>query len=75
MKAAEKQKRDFTSGKVLLNLILFALPMACTTFLQMLFNVADIAIVGRFGSSDYQAAVGATTSTSHLIINLFTTAY
>ena len=66
-----KKVRDFTSGKVLKNLIWFAIPMAITTFLQMLFNAADVAIVGQFAGSQYQAAVGATSSTVHLIVNLF----
>lgn len=66
-----QKKRDFTSGKVLKNLILFAIPMAIATLMQMLFNAADIAIVGNFGGSIYQAAVGATSSTVHLIVNFF----
>ena len=68
---AVKQKKDFTKGKILKNLILFAIPMALATLLQMLFNAADIAIVGNFGGSVYQAAVGATSSTVHLIVNFF----
>lgn len=71
MKKAVKIQPDFTSGKVLKNLVLFAIPMAIAAFLQMLFNAADVAIVGQFGGSKYQAAVGATSSTVHLIINLF----
>lgn len=65
------KKPDYTSGKVLKNLILFALPLALATFMQMLFNAVDIAIVGQFGDSRYQAAVGATSVGVHLIVNLF----
>ena len=71
MAVVTSEKRDFTNGKILKKLILFAIPMAIATFLQMLFNAADIAIVGQFGGSQYQAAVGATSSTVHLIVNLF----
>lgn len=71
MKKTKKVQPDFTNGKVLKKLVLFAVPMALAAFLQMLFNTADIAIVGRFGGSQYQAAVGTTSSTIHLIINLF----
>ena len=71
MEKKSVQKRDFTSGKVLKNLILFAIPMAIATFLQMLFNAVDIAIVGQFGAPKYQAAVGATSASVHLIVNLF----
>ena len=71
METAKRVKRDFTSGKILKNLILFSIPMALATLLQVLFNAADIAIVGQFGGSIYQASVGATSSTVHLIVNLF----
>ena len=66
-----KKVRDFTSGKILKNLIWFAIPMALATALQVLFNAADVAIVGLFAGSQYQAAVGATSSTVHIIVNLF----
>ena len=69
--ATDLPKNDFLHGKILKKLIFFAIPMAIATFLQMLFNAADIAIVGQFGGSVYQAAVGATSSTIHLIVNLF----
>ena len=68
---ARKTSRDFTSGKVLKNLILFSIPMAIATLLQVLFNAADVAIVGQFAGSTYQAAVGGTSSTVHLLVNLF----
>lgn len=68
---ARKTSRDFTSGKVLKNLILFSIPMAIATLLQVLFNAADVAIVGQFAGSKYQAAVGGTSSTVHLLVNLF----
>ncbi|MBQ8684650.1 MAG: MATE family efflux transporter [Clostridia bacterium] len=71
MEKLTKEKTDFTSGRVLKKLILFSIPMALATLLQVLFNAADIAIVGQFGGSQYQAAVGATSSTVHLIVNLF----
>lgn len=71
MEKAVRKKPDFTSGKILKKLILFSIPMALATLLQVLFNSADIAIVGQFGGSNYQAAVGATSSSVHLIVNLF----
>ena len=71
MKAVKGVKQDFTEGKVLKKLIFFALPMALATLIQMLFNSADVAIVGRFAGANSQAAVGATSSTVHLLVNLF----
>ncbi len=67
-------KADFTSGKILKTLFFFILPMAAAQLLQILFNAADIAIVGQFSGENgsiYQAAVGATSSTVHIIIDLF----
>lgn len=65
------KNRDFTQGKVLKKLILFAIPLALAALVQKLFNAADVAIVGQFGGSEYQAAVGATSSTISLIVNFF----
>jgi putative MATE family efflux protein len=47
-----------TEGKILKNLILFALPMMAGNLLQQIYNIADTMIVGRFVSSDALAAVG-----------------
>lgn len=74
MSTSTLKKIDFTSGKIVGKIIVFALPMAIATILQMLFNAADIAIVGQFSGENgsiYQGAVGATSSLSHLVINLF----
>ena len=65
------RKGDFTEGKILKKLIFFAIPMAIAALVQQLFNTADVAIVGQFGGSAYQAAVGATSSTISLIVNFF----
>ena len=74
MSSLAVKKIDFTSGKIVGKIMLFALPMAIATILQMLFNAADIAILGQFAGENgsiYQGAVGATSSLSHLVINLF----
>ena len=39
--------------------------------LQLLFNAADIVVVGRFSGSEALAAVGSTSSLINLIINMF----
>jgi Na+-driven multidrug efflux pump len=48
----------------------FAVPMILSTFLQLLFNAVDVAVVGKFADTVYQSAVGATSSSIHLIVNL-----
>ena len=51
---AVKQKKDFTNGKILKKLILFAIPMALATLLQMLFNAADM----NQAASDFSGLFG-----------------
>ena len=55
------------TGKVLL----FALPLMVSGMLQLLYNAADVAVVGRFAGSTSLAAVGSTGSLTNLLINLF----
>lgn len=50
---------------------LFAVPLMLTGILQLLYNAADSAIVGRFAGSEYLAAVGSTTHIVFLLITLF----
>lgn len=49
----------------------FALPLICSGVLQLLFNAADIVVVGRFAGDNSLAAVGSTTSLIQLLVNLF----
>ena len=49
---------DLTSGPMLKKIILFSLPLAASSFLQLLFNAADVVVVGRFVGSAALAAVG-----------------
>lgn len=62
---------DLTTGPLLPKIILFALPLAAASVLQLLFNAADVIVVGRFAGSQALAAVGSTTSLVFLITNLF----
>ena len=52
-------------------LLRYALPFAACGILQQLFNSVDVAVVGRFASSEALAAVGANTFLINLMINLF----
>lgn len=62
---------SMTEGPILKKLILYTLPIIATSVLQLLFNAADLAIVGSYRGSLYMGAVGATSSITNLIINLF----
>lgn len=52
-------------------MLFFALPIMAMNILQLLFNAADMIVVGRFEGSSALAAVGATGSLINLIVNLF----
>ena len=60
-----------TEGPLLGKMILFALPVIASGILQLLFNTADVMVVGRFSGDAAMAAVGCCTSIIHLVINLF----
>ncbi len=58
-------------GPLLTNIISYTVPIILTSILQLLFNAADLVIVGRFRGSIALAAVGATGALTNLIVNLF----
>lgn len=62
---------DMCSGPLLSRILLFSFPLICSGVLQLLFNAADIIIVGRATGSHSMAAVGATTSLIGLLVNFF----
>ena len=59
------------SGSIFKNLLLFTIPIILTGVFQLFYNAADIIVVGRFAGSNSLAAVGSTSSITHLFINLF----
>ncbi len=58
-------------GPLFSGIIKYTVPIILTSILQLLFNAADLIVVGRFCGSVSVAAVGATGSITMLIINLF----
>ena len=58
-------------GPLLSNIILYTLPIILTSVLQLLFNAADLVIVGQYCGSLSVAAVGATTYITNLLVNFF----
>ena len=66
-----KNEVDMLHGPLAGKIVLFALPLAASSMLQQLFNAADIAVVGRFASSQAMAAVGSNSSVIYLLIGLF----
>ncbi len=62
---------DMCHGPIFVNVLRYTIPIICTSILQLLFNAADLVIVGRYCGSNSVAAVGATNSLIHLFVNLF----
>ena len=67
----KKTYRSMIEGPLLPNIISYTIPMILTSLLQLLFNAADLVVVGRFCGSVSVAAVGATGAITNLVINLF----
>lgn len=71
MKSVTKSHEiDMSTGSLLPKLIMFTIPVMLSGLLQLLFNAADLIVVGRFASSNALAQVGATTAIINLIVNL-----
>ncbi len=60
-----------TRGPLFKNIWLYTFPIIVTGVLQLLFNAADLIVVGRYCGSVSVAAVGATGAVTNLIVNLF----
>lgn len=69
--SAKKYELDMCSGPILPKLLKLTLPLMLSSVLQLLFNAADIIVVGNFASDNSLAAVGSTSSLVNLITNLF----
>ena len=66
-----KDNRQMLEGPILKNVIRYTIPIILTSWLQLLFNAADLVVVGQFDGSNSLAAVGATGAITNLIVNLF----
>nr|PZN11143.1 MAG: MATE family efflux transporter [Caldicoprobacter oshimai] len=68
---SKKHDMDMCSGPLFSKMLIFALPIMAMNILQLLFNAADMIVVGRFSGREALAAVGATGSLINLIVNTF----
>ncbi len=64
-----KKSVDMTQGPILKKVIMFALPLMLGNLLQLLYNAADLIVVGRFAGSNATASVGSTAAINGLIVN------
>ncbi|WP_294430219.1 MATE family efflux transporter [uncultured Treponema sp.] len=66
-----KNQIDMTTGAIFPKLVRFAVPLILSSILQLLFNAADIVVVGRYAGDNSLAAVGSTSSMVNLMVNFF----
>ena len=72
MRSAKKTYEiDMLHGAILPKLLRFAVPLTLSTMLQLLFNAADVVVVGRWAGDNSLAAVGSNTSLIALLTNMF----
>ncbi len=72
---ARNNELDMSSGSVMKNVIAFSVPLMLSGILQLLFNAADIIVVGKYVGKTALGAVGATGSLINLITVFFHKAY
>ena len=66
-----KNQNNMLHGPLLGSIVKYTVPIILTSILQLLFNAADLIVVGRFCGSISVAAVGATSSLTNLMVNFF----
>ena len=62
---------DMTEGPVLTKILMFSIPLMFSSVLQILFNAADIVVVGKFVGDTALAAVGSNSALINLVTNIF----
>lgn len=68
---AKSRNIDMCNGPLFKNILIFSFPIMVMNMLQLMFNTADMVVVGHFSGSKALAAVGATGSLINLIVTLF----
>ncbi|MCM1327496.1 MAG: MATE family efflux transporter [Bacteroidales bacterium] len=68
---SKKYEIDMCNGPLLGKILIFYIPLMLSGVLQLLFNAADIVVVGRYAGSNALAAVGSTSSLINLLVNVF----
>ena len=71
MAAKGRYEIDMCNGPILPKMLRFAVPLMLSSILQLLFNAADVVVVGRFAGDNALAAVGSNTALVNLLVNFF----
>ena len=66
-----RNEMDMCSGSIFLKMLIFTIPLMLSSMLQLLFNAADIVVVGNYAGDNSLGAVGSTGSLINLLTNLF----
>ena len=69
--AKKRYSIDMTTGSLFPKILTFTIPLLLTGILQLVYNAADVMVVGKYVGSQSLAAVGATTNLVQLLTNLF----
>ena len=70
-RASMRRSVDMISQPLLPAILRYSIPIMLTGTLQLLFNAADLVIVGQFCGSISVGAVGATSAVTNLLVNFF----
>lgn len=63
-----ESKQNLTTGSLWKKILIFSIPLMISNVLQVLFNMADVAVVGRFAGAMALGSVGSTTT----LVTMFT---
>ena len=66
-----RQNQSMLEGPLFPSIVRYTIPIILTSLLQLLFNAADLVVVGRFCGSVSVAAVGSTGAITNLLVNFF----
>ena len=67
----KRYEMDMTSGPLIPKILQFSLPLMLTGILQLLYNAADVIVVGNFAGHTALAAVSSTGALINLLVNVF----
>ncbi len=71
MARVKRYEMNMTEGPLLPKVLMFSLPLIASGILQLLFNAADMVVVGQWAGKECLAAVGSTGSLINLMVNVF----
>ena len=68
---SRRYEMDMTRGRLTPQVLIYAGPLILSGILQLLYNAADVVVVGRFAGHQALAAVSSTGSLINLLVNIF----